>query len=110
MENANYDFFLEEEFIEMTFDLEVKSMYTFKEIGYYWMNKKKNLYQNILSFVQLLAFSKFVDGRICVLSCALFTIQTEKHIEDNVMISNTNCNKIFMASLVITKSIIPIKK
>ena len=31
MESANLDTFLKE-FIEMTFDLEVKSMYTFKEI------------------------------------------------------------------------------
>ena len=37
---ANLDTFLNEEFIEMTFDHEVKSMYTFKEIGYYWMNKE----------------------------------------------------------------------
>ena len=27
----------------MTFNLEVKSMYTFKGIGYYWMNEKKKI-------------------------------------------------------------------
>ena len=31
---------LKEEFIEMTYDLEVKSMYTFNGIGYYWMKEK----------------------------------------------------------------------
>ena len=34
MENATLDTFIKEKFIEMTSDLEVKSMYTFKGIGY----------------------------------------------------------------------------
>ena len=34
MENAYLNTFLKEEFIEMTFTLEVKSLYTFKGIGY----------------------------------------------------------------------------
>ena len=35
VESANLDTFLNEEFIEMTFDLEAKSMYTFRRIGCY---------------------------------------------------------------------------
>ena len=36
----------------MFFDLEAKSIYTFKGIGYYSMNKK--LSQNIQNFMQIL--------------------------------------------------------
>ena len=54
--------------IEMNFDLETKSMYTFKEIEYYWMNNKKNCEQKIPSFLQVLSpfyyLSKFVYGEI----------------------------------------------
>ena len=39
-ECANLDTFLKEEFIEMTFNHEGKSIYSFKRIGYNWMNKK----------------------------------------------------------------------
>ena len=35
VESANLDTFLKEEFIEMSFNLKTKSMYTFKGIGYY---------------------------------------------------------------------------
>ena len=35
VKSANLDIFLKEEFIEMTFDPEVKSMYTYEGIGYY---------------------------------------------------------------------------
>ena len=43
MERANLDPFSEKkEFIEMTFDLEMKSMYRFKGIGY-WRNEKKTI-------------------------------------------------------------------
>ena len=48
IKSAKLDTFLKEEFIEMTFSLEAKAMYTFKGIGYFWMNKKK------IRFVQLL--------------------------------------------------------
>ena len=34
------DLSFKKEFIKMTFNLEVKSMYTFKGIGYYWMNEE----------------------------------------------------------------------
>ena len=37
--NTNLDPFFKEEFIEMTFDLEAKSMHILKGIGYYWMNE-----------------------------------------------------------------------
>ena len=40
VESANLDTFLKVEIIEMTFNLEAKSMYTFKGIGYYWINEK----------------------------------------------------------------------
>ena len=40
VESANLDHFLWKEFTEMTFNLEAKSTYTFKGIGYYWMNGK----------------------------------------------------------------------
>ena len=40
MESENLDSFLKEEFTEMTFDFDPKSMYTFERIGYYWMNEK----------------------------------------------------------------------
>ena len=53
MESPNLDTF-HEEFIEIIFDVEVKSMYTFKEIGYYWMNEKQ-LLLNIQSIVQQLS-------------------------------------------------------
>ena len=53
VESANLDTFLKEEFDEMTFDLKAKFMYTFKEIGYYWLNEK--LLQNIPSFEQMLS-------------------------------------------------------
>ena len=43
MESANLDTFLWEEFIEITFNLETKSTYKFKEIEYYWMYEKKKL-------------------------------------------------------------------
>ena len=43
MKTANLDTFLKEEFIEMSFDLEAKSVYTFKGIEYYWINEKKNV-------------------------------------------------------------------
>ena len=41
VERANLNL-LKEEFIEMTFKLEAKSMYTFKGIRYYWINEKTN--------------------------------------------------------------------
>ena len=40
VESANLDTFLRKKFIEITFDVEVKSMYTFRGIGYYEMNEK----------------------------------------------------------------------
>ena len=40
-ESSKLDIVLKEEFIEMIFDLEVKSMYIFKGIENYWMNKKR---------------------------------------------------------------------
>ncbi len=40
VESANLDTFLKEEFIEITFDLETKSMYTFKRTVYYRMKEK----------------------------------------------------------------------
>ena len=40
VESTNLVTFLKEEFIRMTFDLEAKSTYTFKGIGYCWRNKK----------------------------------------------------------------------
>ena len=40
VESTNLDTFLKQQFIEMNFDFEVKSIYTFKRIGHYWMNKK----------------------------------------------------------------------
>ena len=39
-ESANLDTFRSEEFTEITFDREGKSVYTFKVIGYYWMKVK----------------------------------------------------------------------
>ena len=39
VESANLDTFLKG-FIEMTFDLEAKTVYICKGIGYYWMNEK----------------------------------------------------------------------
>ena len=41
VERANLDKFHREEFIEISFDFQVKFMYILKEIGYYWMNEKK---------------------------------------------------------------------
>ena len=41
MKSQNVGSFLKEEFIEMTFDLEMKSLYTLKAIVYYCMNLKK---------------------------------------------------------------------
>ena len=38
VESANLETILWEEFIEMTFDLETKSLYTFQGIEYFWMN------------------------------------------------------------------------
>ena len=38
VESANLDTFLKEEFIEMIFNLEMKSMHTFKRIGNFWMS------------------------------------------------------------------------
>ena len=40
MESTNLNIILKEEFIEMTLNLVTKSMYTFKGIECYWMNKK----------------------------------------------------------------------
>ena len=47
-----------EEFIEMTFDLEAKSMYTFNGIGCYWKNKEKRNIPKLCTIVKpiLLAF------------------------------------------------------
>ena len=39
VESASLDTYLKEEFIEMTFDHDMKSMYTFKGIGYIWTNE-----------------------------------------------------------------------
>ncbi len=39
VESANLDTFLKE-FIEKIFNLELKSIYTFKGIEYHWMNEK----------------------------------------------------------------------
>ena len=50
MESENLDSFLLEKFIEMTFDLEAKSVYTFKRIGYY---RKKTLAKYLKVYVTL---------------------------------------------------------
>ena len=43
VKSANLDRFHRGEFIEMNFDFETKSMYNFKGIGYYKINKKKTV-------------------------------------------------------------------
>ena len=63
------DTLLKEEFIEMTFDLEAKTMYIFKVIGYWWMNEKTvTKYLKFCATVEpsLLAFPLFVFARIWV--------------------------------------------
>ena len=40
VERASLDTFIKKEFIEMTFNLEAKSVYIFKGIGYYRMNER----------------------------------------------------------------------
>ena len=51
VKSANLDIFLVEEFTEMTFDLEVKSICVFRGIGYYWMNEKTSkISQTLCSF------------------------------------------------------------
>ena len=65
VESANLDIFLIKEFIEITFNLEAKSIYTFKGIGYYWMNKKTvaKYPKFCATFEYFTRFSKFVyDG------------------------------------------------
>ena len=72
---ANLVTFLKE-LIEITFDLEVKSMYISKGIVYYCMNEKiVDKYLKLCATVEsiLLKFYDFVYGRIWVSSCALFT-------------------------------------
>ena len=71
VKSASLDIFLRIESHFNKFYLEAKLMYTFKGIGYYWMNEKK-----IQSFYE---FSKFVYGGISILPCALFIKQTNKH-------------------------------
>ena len=63
----------------MTFNLEAKSMDTFKRIGYYWMSKISKVYATVEHIS--LAFPSFLYGGSWVLPCALFTKQTEKHFE-----------------------------
>ena len=52
--------------VQIQIHLEVKSMYTFKRIEYYWMNKKKKLgkYLKLCANIEPSSFSKYVYGGI----------------------------------------------
>ena len=85
MESAT---FLKEEFIEMTFDLEEKSMYISKGTG-----MTQILLQNIQSFVQLLnLFYELFQAHIWWNPSLAFIKQTENHFEhrDDLWLKLTN--------------------
>ena len=102
--SANLDNFLKEEFIEIDFASRSKAMYTFKGIGYYWMNEKSvaehpKLCETIEAI--LLAFSSWY-----MIECGfshLHYLLSKQGITLNIEYGDfrlkfTNCNLIFVIS------------
>ena len=80
VENGNLDTFLKEDFTEMTFDLETKSIYTFKGWGYDCMNEK-NCGKIAQAFCDYWAhFTSFLN---------LYVVESFEHRKKKVVICNS---------------------